>query len=49
MELDATQAQLDELRLIQQIFPNLTAAQREFVKTGYTQEDWDQMFAGMED
>lgn len=49
MVLNVTQAQIDELdspnrRLIQQIFPNLTPAEREFIKTGYTQEDWDQMF-----
>jgi hypothetical protein len=51
MELPVTQAQLDEMalpgpqrRLIQVIFPNLTQAEREFIKTGYTQDDWDQMF-----
>jgi hypothetical protein len=54
MDLDVTPAQLAELaspdrRLIQQIFPNLTSAEREFVKTGYTQEDWDQMFGGLDD
>lgn len=54
MELDVTQAQLDELtgsnrRLIQDIFPNLTPAEREFIKTGYTQEDWDAIFSGMEE
>jgi hypothetical protein len=51
MELDVTQEQLDELarpgpqrRLVQVIFPNLTDAEREFLQTGYTQEDWDAMF-----
>jgi hypothetical protein len=49
MDLAVTQAQLNELasnnrRLIQQIFPNLTQSEREFIKTGYTQEDWDTMF-----
>ena len=49
MDLNITQAQLDELarpdrRLLQQIFPDLTQAEREFVKTGYTQEDWDAIF-----
>ena len=51
MDLDVTQAQLDELelpgpqrRLVQDIFPNLTPAQREFIKTGLTQEDWDAIF-----
>ena len=54
LELDVTQEQLDELfapdrRLVQDIFPSLTPAEREFIKTGYTQADWDQMFAGMEE
>ena len=54
MELDVTQEQIDELvepnrRLIQEIFPNLTSAEREFIKTGYTQEDWDDMFSGLDD
>lgn len=51
MDLDVTQAQLDELklpgsqrRLVQEIFPNLTPAEREFLLTGYTQEDWEFMF-----
>jgi hypothetical protein len=49
MDLAVTQAQLNELasknrRLIQQIFPDLTQSEREFIKTGYTQEDWDTMF-----
>lgn len=49
MDLDVTQAQLDELatrprRKIQDIFPNLDKAEREFLLTGYTQEDWDAMF-----
>jgi hypothetical protein len=54
MVLNVTQAQIDELdspnrRLIQQIFPNLTSAEREFVKTGYTQEDWNVIFADQSD
>jgi len=50
MELDVTQAQLDEFfgpkprRLIQDIFPNLSPVQREFIQTGYTAEDWAKMF-----
>ena len=51
MELDVTQAQLDEMalpgsqrRYVQDIFPNLSQAEREFIKTGYTPEDWDAMF-----
>lgn len=53
MELDVTVEQLNEMhhhtRLIQHIFPNLSASEREFIKTGYTQEDWDNIFAGSED
>jgi len=50
MDLPVTQWQLDEFaqpgrrRLVQEIFPDLTPAQREFIKTGYTQADWDAMF-----
>ena len=28
-------------RLIQDIFPDLTPDEREFLMTGYTKEDWD--------
>ena len=54
MELDVTQEQIDELvepdrRLVQDIFPELTPMEREFITAGYTQEDWDQMFAGEEE
>lgn len=30
--------------LIQHAFPHLTPAQREFIKTGYTEADWAAMF-----
>jgi hypothetical protein len=30
--------------LIQDIFPELSAEQREFILTGYTPEDWLKMF-----
>lgn len=46
MVLDVTQEQLDEFyydpnrRLIQQIFPQLSEVEREFLKTGYTASDW---------
>ncbi len=32
-------------RLIQDIFPNLTEGEREFIMTGYTDEDWKTMEA----
>jgi hypothetical protein len=50
MELDVTEAQMAEFaapfrkRMIQEIFPNLSSSEREFIKSGYTQEDWDIMF-----
>ena len=33
------------LETIQDIFPHLTADEREFIKTGVTAEEWDNMFA----
>lgn len=52
MDLSVTEAQIRELegprherRLVQDIFPDLSPAEREFLLTGYTQEDWDAMFA----
>lgn len=49
MDLDITQEQLDEYnsgsgRLIQNIFPNLTPVEREFLMTGTTEEEWDEAF-----
>ncbi len=36
-------------RLIQDIFPDLTPDEREFLMTGYTKEDWDLMFPPKDD
>ena len=47
VDLDITPAQVDDYTrgaLIQNAFPNLTDSQREFFKTGITQEEWDEMF-----
>ena len=51
MDLDVTREQLDEMALpgharllLQAIFPNLSNAEREFIKTGYTAEDWERIF-----
>ena len=33
------------LETIQDIFPHLTDDEREFIKTGITAEEWDNMFA----
>lgn len=48
-ELPVTLQQLERfesgMETIQDIFPNLSADDREFIKTGITAEEWDQMFA----
>lgn len=48
LELDITQAQLDEYntgkKLVQNIFPNLTRDEREFLISGTTAEDWSNAF-----
>lgn len=48
IDLPVTQEQLDRHSrgegLIQDIFPDLTADQREFILTGITAEEWDNMF-----
>ena len=48
MDLDITQEQIDVYNsgasYIQDIFPNLSPAEREFIKTGYTEADWAAMF-----
>ena len=54
MEIEVTTEQLDEFqkpgrRLIQEIFPQLSATQREFIKSGYTIDDWAAMFPPEED
>jgi hypothetical protein len=35
--------------LIQNAFPHLSAGEREFIKTGITDEEWDELFGGDED
>ena len=48
MNIDVTQAQLDAWQagtLIQDAMPNLSADEREFIKTGITAEEWDDMFS----
>ena len=49
MDLDVTQEQMDIWNspnppLIQNLFPNLTSEEREFLLTGSTQEEWDAAF-----
>ena len=49
LDLDITQEQmndyLDQGALLQDAFPDLSAADREFIKTGITNEEWDNIFA----
>ena len=47
MELDVTAKQIvswEKGEMIQNVFPHLTAGEREFIKTGITPDDWDKMF-----
>lgn len=48
LEIPITQEQLDiwenSSRLIQEVMPNLTPAQREFIMTGVTDDEWDETF-----
>lgn len=48
MDLPITQEQLDywksSRKVIQEVFPNLSAVEREFLISGYTEEDWQMMF-----
>lgn len=48
MDLDITPAQLESYELfgvlLQDAFPNITPAEREFIKTGITPEEWDEYF-----
>ena len=46
-EIDVTQSQLDAWKgglLIQKAMPHLSADDREFLMTGLTPEDWEEMF-----
>ena len=38
-----------ERRLVQDIFPNLSEDEREFIMTGYTPQDWKKMEEAFED
>ena len=52
MSLPITVEQLDNYylkgMLIQDAFPNLLPSQREFIKTGITAKEWDNLFGGEE-
>jgi hypothetical protein len=52
LNLPITQEQLTNWQrgmLIQDAMPNLTPSEREFLLTGYTSEDWNQLFPPDED
>jgi hypothetical protein len=49
MDIDVTMAQLEAWQggeLIQQVMPNLSADDREFLMTGSTPQEWDDVFGG---
>lgn len=51
MEINVTAKQIARWQsgeLIQDAMPNLTADEREFIKTGITPEEWEDTFSGLE-
>ena len=47
LDLPITQQQLNRFwggELVQDVFPDLSAGAREFLMTGFTEEDWNKMF-----
>jgi len=52
LDLDITQEQIDkynEGELLQNAFPNLSKADREYLKSGITDEEWKEMVGGFSD
>lgn len=52
IDLPVTQAQLDDYydgALLQEAFPNLSPGEREFIKTGITDEEWKEAFSEQEE
>lgn len=50
-EIDVTEGMLARWQhgeLIQNVMPHLTASEREFIKTGITDEEWDSQFSNLE-
>ena len=46
-EINVTESQLflwENGALIQDVMPNVSSEDREFIKTGFTPEDWETMF-----
>jgi len=51
-EIDVTAAQIvswEGGELVQNAFPNTTPSEREFIKSGYTDSDWNAMFGEVDD
>lgn len=51
LELDVTARQIASWakgELIQDAMPNLTPSEREFINTGVTPDEWDEIFGGDE-
>jgi hypothetical protein len=55
LELDITEEQLERFfnrrengEYVQTIFPNLTPAEREFILTGVSPKEWEQIFGNPE-
>lgn len=47
LDINVTQEQIDSWRngmLIQRAMPDVSAPEREFIKTGITPDEWNQMF-----
>lgn len=47
MDLPVTQEQLNRVQAggyVQSIFPNLSSDEREFILTGITPDEWDELF-----
>ena len=52
LEIPCTEEQMVAYKsgaLIQVAFPNLTADQREFILTGITKDEWDELFEETDD
>ena len=52
MNIDITKAQLDawvDGSLIQNVMPNISADEREFIMTGITPDEWDAEFGELEE
>jgi hypothetical protein len=53
LEIAVTQEQLNnyyrEGMLLQDAFPNISAAEREFIKSGITDEEWQRIFGEVDE